>query len=144
MDKLKETDKELINLEKETQETYAGMCRRIGEFINYVREDKGISLRELYRRTSISIAVLSDIENGQKLPRYETLIKLCIALEIPLEFIFGTKFLPLFAKYNNSAAIKIPRVDEIIRNTLLNAGFNKDETKKIMSFVEYIKYKRSN
>ncbi len=137
-----EIDYESINLEKETQETYESMCRRIGEYINYVRENKGISLRELYRRTNISIAVLSDLENGQKLPRYETLIKLCIALEIPLEFIFGAKFVPLF-RFNDKSGVKTPRSHDIIRNTFLNAGFNKDETKEIMNFVEFIKYKRS-
>lgn len=141
MEKFKEVNTELINLEEETKETYASMCRRIGEYINYVRENKGISLRELYRRTNISIAVLSDIENGQKLPRYETLIKLALALGIPLEFLFGTKFAPSF-KYNDKS-VKKPRADESIRNTFLNAGFSKDETKEIMNFIEFTKSKRN-
>ena len=54
-------------LEAETKNVYEQMCRMIGTHINREREKKGISLREMYRRTNISIAVMSDIENGLKL-----------------------------------------------------------------------------
>lgn len=130
------------NLELKTTEIYESMCRCIGEHINYVREQNNISLRKLYSLTNISIAVLSDIENGIKLPRIETLIKLALALNIPLDYLFGNKFV-----HDNECSSKFckkPRQDEIIRTMFLNKGFNKDEVKDIMNFVEFTKAKRDN
>ena len=86
-------------LEAETKNVYEQMCRMIGTHINREREKKGISLREMYRRTNISIAVMSDIENGLKLPRIETLIKLLIELDIPLSDIFGSMAYQDFSTY---------------------------------------------
>ena len=134
-----------LDLETRTKELYETMCRLLGEYINFVREEKGISLRELYRQTNISIAVLSDIENGQKLPRFETLIKLVLALDIPLHFVFGNKFSGAeFKSIENDIKVKSkkPRADEILRNTLLNLGYNKDEMKDIINFAEFTKFKR--
>ena len=39
-----------------------------------------------------SFAVISDLENGNKIPRFETLLMLMLKLEIPLNFIFDKKF----------------------------------------------------
>ena len=136
MTKLKELD-----IEKYTKLTYENMCRGIGEYINYIRESRDISLRELYRRSNISIAVLSDIENGLKLPRIETLIKLALVLDIRLEVFFSTKFLP--CQPFVTAHSQQLRENGTIRNALLNARFNKDEVKDIMNFIEFTKSKRN-
>ena len=75
----------------ESKEMYKEITKRIGNIFHYYRSKKGLSLRELYRRLSISIAVMSDMETGKKLPRIETLIVLCNYLDIPLEKIFSNK-----------------------------------------------------
>ena len=62
-----------------------------GEYFNYTREQKGLSLRELSKKTNISIALISLLENGDKLPRIETIIRLVLALVIPFNEIFGRK-----------------------------------------------------
>ncbi len=131
------------DLEQQTTNQYSTMCRQLGEYINFVREEKGISLRDFYKQTSVSIAVMSDLENGVKVPRVETLLKIALALEIPLYFIFGNKFVPPEFKYDDKNLHKKPRSEELLRNTLLNLAYNKDEVKDIMNFVEFTKSKRS-
>ena len=132
-------------LEAETKNVYEQMCRMIGTHINREREKKGISLREMYRRTNISIAVMSDIENGLKLPRIETLIKLLIELEIPLSDIFGSMAYQDFSMYKGKVIKNYMR--ELEDNTqapfLLSLDFSKDELKEIADFVAYIKFKRN-
>lgn len=128
-------------LDEMTKKVYEQMCRTIGVYINHVREKKSISLREMYRRTNISIAVLSDIENGQKLPRFETLIKLVFALDIPLSYIFGSKCCPehTFSNIKPHERLK----DKIIKSPFWGFDFSKDEIKEITDFIEYIEFKRN-
>ena len=75
----------------ESKEIYREITKRIGNIFYYYRSKKGLSLRELYRKTGVSIAVMSDMETGKKLPKIETLISLCRYLDIPLEKIFSDK-----------------------------------------------------
>lgn len=132
-------------LEAETKNVYEQMCRMIGTHINREREKKGISLREMYRRTNISIAVMSDIENGLKLPRIETLIKLLIELEIPLSDIFGSMAYQDFSMYKGKVIKNYMREleDNAQAPFLLSLDFSKDELKEIADFVAYIKFKRN-
>ena len=130
-------------LEAETKNVYEQMCRMIGTHINREREKKGISLREMYRRTNISIAVMSDIENGLKLPRIETLIKLLIELDIPLSDIFGSMAYQDFSTYKEIKNYKRVLSDNPQAPFLLSLDFSKDELKEMADFVEYIRFKRN-
>ena len=132
-------------LEAETKNVYEQMCRMIGTHINREREKKGISLREMYRRTNISIAVMSDIENGLKLPRIETLIKLLIELEIPLSDIFGSMAYQDLSMYKGKVIKNYIREleDNAQAPFLLSLDYSKDELKEIANFVEYIRFKRN-
>ena len=136
------TDLKADTLEKKTKNAYEQMCRMIGAYINNVREEQGISLREMYRRTNISIAVLSDIENGQKLPRIETLIKLVLALDIPLSHIFGSKCYPDFVLGKDIKPFKRTK-EEMLKSPILHFDLSKDEIKELDNFMDYIKFKRN-
>ena len=100
-----------------------------------MREQKGLSLRELSRQTNISIALISLLENGDKLPRIETLIRLVLALEIPFGEVFGHKSNGMDFTYNREKVVK--RDDEALRKALLRLGCNKDDIKDIMEFIEF-------
>lgn len=117
---------------------YQRMCRLIGEHINRVREEKHISLRKLSKDTSISIAVLSDLENGKKLPRFETLIKLLVTLNIPLDVLFNQRFLPEQTLDSKNTQLK----GSAARKALLDSGFSKNEVKEIDNYIEFVKSKR--
>lgn len=129
-----------MNIAEKADNIYENLCKRYGEYFNYVREQKGLSLRELSKQTNISIALISLLENGDKLPRIETLIRLVLALDIPFNEIFGDKAtgLELSAKAQKTSK----RDDEVLRNTLLKMGCNKDDVKDILEFVEFKMYRQ--
>ena len=124
-----------INIAEEADKLYSNLCKQYGEYFNYVREQKGLSLRELSRQTNISIALISLLENGDKLPRIETLIRLVLALEIPFGEVFGNKSNGMEFTYNREKVVK--RDDEVLRKALLRLGCNKDDIKDITEFIEF-------
>ena len=124
-----------INIAEEADKLYSNLCKQYGESFNYVREQKGLRLRELSRQTNISIALISLLENGDKLPRIETLIRLVLALEIPFGEVFGNKSNGMEFTYNREKVVK--RDDEALRKALLRLGCNKDDIKDIMEFIKF-------
>ena len=135
------TEPKKNNIADEADEIYNNLCKLYGEYFNYIREQKGLSLRELSKQTNISIALISILEKGDKLPRIETLIRLTLALGIPFNEIFGKKATGLEFSFNPKVATK--RDDELLRNTLLKMGCDKDDIKDILEFVDYKKYRKA-
>lgn len=135
------TEQKKNNIAEESDRIYENLCKLYGEYFNYTREQKGLSLRELSKQTNISIALISLLENGDKLPRIETLIRLVLALGIPFNEIFGRKAtgLEFTSKPNNATT----RDDEVLRNTLLKMGCDKDDVKDILEFIDYKKYRKA-
>lgn len=66
---------------------------RLGNLLKTTREAKKMSMRELSRLSGVCIASISDIENGNKLPRMLLVLRMAIVLEIPIEDIFGEKII---------------------------------------------------
>lgn len=129
------------NLSDETDRIYKELCVKYGEFFNFKREEKGLSLRELSKQTNISIALISLLENGDKLPRIETLIKLMSALDIPYNEIFGKKASDI--EFNPSPKKQKSRTDEELRNILLKYGCDKDDIKDIIQFIQFKIFKKN-
>lgn len=71
------------------QEVY----NRVGNLIRETRKKKKISFREIYRKTGICIACLSQLENGTNFPRLAIVIRLALFLDIPLKDILGEKII---------------------------------------------------
>ncbi len=135
------TEQKNINIADEADKIYKNLCKLYGEYFNYVRDkERNLSLRELSKQTNISIALISLLENGDKLPRIETLIRLALALEIPFNEIFGRKATGLEYTFKNTTSTD--RDDEGLRRTLLNMGCDKDDLKDILEFIEFKKYKK--
>lgn len=126
-------------LKEHTEKLYGNMANILGEYIAFVRNKKGISLRDLRTATDISIAVISDLENGKKIPRFEILIKILLALGIPINVIFSNKF----SENKRVAKMEEARDGELLINTLLNEGMTRQETAEILKFIDYTKYKRN-
>ena len=56
--------------------------------IRQLRERKGVSLRELARRSGVGVATLSRIESGEANPRLSTLLLLADALGVFVRKLF--------------------------------------------------------
>ena len=70
----------------------------------------------------------------------ETLIRLVLALGIPFNEIFGRKATGL--EFTSKPQKVTARDDEVLRNTLLKMGCDKDDVKDILEFIDYKKYRK--
>ncbi|KYH31866.1 helix-turn-helix domain-containing protein [Neomoorella mulderi] len=59
----------------------------LGDKIRLVRQEKGLSLKDLSAKTGISFTYLSEIERGVLHPAADTLSKIASALEVPLSLL---------------------------------------------------------
>ena len=79
-------EKEQKYIEDTTKDISEKVCHSLGTYFHYVRDSvKKLSLRELSKKCGLSIALISAFEDGKKLPRIETLVKLMVALDIPFK-----------------------------------------------------------
>lgn len=60
------------------------LAARVGVRLRELREEQGISLSELARRSKIGKGTLSELESGRRNPTLETLYALTTALKVPL------------------------------------------------------------
>ena len=61
----------------------------IGENIRGHRKKKGLTLKQLARRTQLSISLLSQIERGESSPSISSLYKISSALNTRISTLFG-------------------------------------------------------
>lgn len=64
---------------------------KVGERFRRVRENRGLSLEDIFRRTGIEVALLSQIEEGEVAPPLGTIIKLAKALETKMGYFISGK-----------------------------------------------------
>lgn len=64
----------------------------VGQRLRALREERGISMRELARRSNLSANALSMIERGLTSPSVSTLTKLAEAMEVPITAMFRQEF----------------------------------------------------
>ena len=57
----------------------------VGKKIREIRKEKGLSMRELARLSTVSSSTMSDIENERINPSIATLDKIAQALNVPIE-----------------------------------------------------------
>lgn len=132
----------LRQLEKATKELSEAICNQLGTYFHHVREtDNRLSLRELYKKSGVSIALISAFEDGKKLPRIETLVKLMMVLDIPYKEVFGHKLAGMDVLFEMNQILK-NGTDNPLRQFLSAQGFDKDEIKDIIKYTEFIKYRR--
>ena len=80
-------------IDKELHEQIVNkLTKALGEYIYSIRKERNITVRELNKMTKVSIGVISDLENHRSMPRIETILRLMMALDIPLNEIFSCKF----------------------------------------------------
>jgi transcriptional regulator with XRE-family HTH domain len=58
---------------------------KLGENVRRLRDAAGISQEELASRADLDRTLISSVENGRKLARIDTLVKLSRGLAVPLD-----------------------------------------------------------
>jgi transcriptional regulator with XRE-family HTH domain len=73
------------------EDKWEDMDVKVGERVRQVREKKGLSLEDIFKRTDIDVTLLSQIEEGEVAPPLGTIIKLAKALEMKMGFFISGK-----------------------------------------------------
>ncbi len=63
--------------------------RVIGETIRRLRKDHGLTLKQMARRTGLSVSLLSQIERAESSASISSLYKIAVALDVPIKELFG-------------------------------------------------------
>lgn len=63
--------------------------KAIGQTIRALRKERGLTLKQLSRRTSLSVSLLSQIERAESSASVSSLYKIAIALGVKLHSLFG-------------------------------------------------------
>ena len=68
-------------------ETLRGM--KLGEILAELREDRGLTQRELSRQLHISSSSISAYETGARLPNIETLVTFATFFDVTIDYLVG-------------------------------------------------------
>jgi two-component system, OmpR family, response regulator len=63
--------------------------RIIGDTIRLIRKEKELTLKQMSRRTGLSISLLSQIERAESSPSISSLYKIAVALDTRIQDLFG-------------------------------------------------------
>jgi transcriptional regulator with XRE-family HTH domain len=61
----------------------------IGDTIRTLRKDKDLTLKQMARRTGLSVSLLSQIERAESSASISSLYKIAVALESRIQDLFG-------------------------------------------------------
>lgn len=125
-------------------ETSQYLTNIIGCKLHDYREASGLSLRDINRPTKISMTVISDLENGKKMPKFETFLRLMRIVGMPYTEVFNADILPQKTP-KSASAIRVGLIqdkDDVLRGILLSHNFTYKEIEDIFLYMEFIKSKR--
>lgn len=117
---------------------YKDITALIGKSFKKYRENSGLSMREIYKQEKISIAVMSDMESGKKLPRVETLIRLMEKVNMPLTEVFAEKLFKETPKH-----LREEDRTSFIKCIYKDSGFPDKAIKEALEYDEFLKFKYS-
>jgi two-component system OmpR family response regulator len=63
--------------------------RVIGETIRHLRKDRALTLKQMARRTGLSVSLLSQIERAESSASISSLYKIATALDVRIQDVFG-------------------------------------------------------
>lgn len=61
--------------------------RELGEVLRNLRQNRGLTLRDVSAKARVSLGYLSEVERGQKEASSELLASICYALDAPISFV---------------------------------------------------------
>lgn len=118
---------------------YQSLSGKIGAKFKQYRLKSGLSLRDIYKDEQISIALISDLETGKKLPRMETLVRLCNKVGMPLDEVFSARIAPSRV----DLIVGEQNIEDKIRTILLNDNFPSSVADDLIKYFEFIKTKEN-
>ena len=113
------------------------VLEQLAVFISQKRKERHLSVRELNRRSRVSLAVINDLEKARSMPRVESLIRLALALEISFNDVFDALKLP-----NSSCSYKDDKDSKTnLAIDIAKYGYDKNQVSEIMDFISFVDFK---
>ncbi len=90
VDELNETIEQILRKKGLLTNPEEELHKTIGRHLRQFRKDQGLTLKQLSRRTGLSVSLLSQIERAESSASVSSLYKLSAALDVKLTQLFGT------------------------------------------------------
>jgi len=84
-----ETVRNVLSKKGISRDPEADLHRNIGRFIREGRTGQSLTLKQLARRTGLSVSLLSQIERAESSASISSLYKIAAALKVPMAELFG-------------------------------------------------------
>ncbi|CAI82363.1 helix-turn-helix domain-containing protein [Dehalococcoides mccartyi] len=105
----------------------------VGVYLRSLRDTKGLSLREVERKSGVSNAVLSQIESGQvKRPSPTTLYKLAELYGVPYDELMSRAGYPVPSRHVNET-----QTAQVVFNRL--GKITEDEEQELLDYLAFLR-----
>lgn len=121
-------------IERVSKERTHQICAIIGNLINQKRISKGLSVRELARKSRSSSSNISDLETGKHLPSIETLLRFSLVLGIPFKELFGIP--------ESFIKPKISNIENTLTEILVTTGLKRVDIENVLEFIRFKLHKQ--
>ena len=103
----------------------------IGERLQELRKDHGMSQMELAQKLHVSFHTISSYERDRSIPNDEIKLKIARLFDVSLDFLLGLIDTPVSYKWG-SGCIHLPK------------DFTRQELESVQEYVAFLKYKREH
>jgi transcriptional regulator with XRE-family HTH domain len=117
----------LLHPQPEPDPTVGEKERAVGALLAFYRRVRGKSREDLFRKVSISNALLSRIESGERLPTHEVLDRLCEQLELTPFESFQLRAIAGYERKYNESPESAPLACDVLRGGPLFLRTAEDE-----------------
>ena len=109
----------------------------LGKEIARIRKLRGLTQKALAERVSIKPNFLSEIESGDKMASFDTIVRLATSLECSLDELAGKELDAAAALTENERAAQLCQEDAMIRKSVIMMGtLSEDEKYKIFTYIQ--------
>lgn len=121
------------------------ILEQIGPFIHRRRKEKNINIKDLNIMTGVGTAVISDLENTISMPRIETLLRICEALDISFPTLFE-QMKPITIGHAKGSRLVLDNTNKYDRLSTFVAslGYSKEDVIDIVSYVKFLDFRKQN
>lgn len=102
-----------------------------GELLAELRQDKGLTQKQLGKILSVSTGTISNYENGVHYPDLENLIILADYFQVSTDYLLGRKGYSLSIQQTQSRQIQ----DELLEQLIQNISLLSDERKRALALI---------